>query len=61
MPEYQKMYVQLFAAVTDALEAMSQQNYGQAAARHFTQGSADGGGNLRFRREVGLFFRRISV
>ena len=31
MPEYQKMYVQLFAAVTDALEAMSQQNYGQAA------------------------------
>ena len=27
MPEYQKMYVQLFAAVTDALEAMSQENY----------------------------------
>lgn len=26
------MYVQLFAAVTDALEAMLQQNYGQAAA-----------------------------
>ncbi len=31
MPEYQKIYVQLFAAVTDALEAMSQENYGQAA------------------------------
>ncbi len=60
MPEYQKMYVQLFAAVTDALEAMSQQNYGQAAAI-LRKASADGGGNLRFRREVGLFFRRVSV
>ncbi len=27
---YQEMYVQLFNAVTDSLEAMATQNYGQA-------------------------------
>ena len=37
MPEedrtmYQKMYYALFNAITDALEAMAQQNYGQAKA-----------------------------
>ena len=29
---YKKMYYTLFNAVTDALEAMAQQNYGQARA-----------------------------
>ena len=29
---YRKMYYALFNAVTDALEAMEQQNYGQARA-----------------------------
>ena len=29
---YQKMYYALFNAITDALEAMAQQNYGQAKA-----------------------------
>ena len=27
---YQKMYYQLFNAITDALEALAQKNYGQA-------------------------------
>lgn len=30
---YRKMYYTLFNAITDALEAMEQQNYGQARAR----------------------------
>ena len=29
---YRKMYYTLFNAITDALEAMEQQNYGQARA-----------------------------
>lgn len=31
MPDYQKMYFQLFNAITDALENLEQQNYGLAA------------------------------
>lgn len=30
MPDYQKMYFQLFNAITDALENLQQQNYGLA-------------------------------
>lgn len=30
MPDYQKLYTLLFNAVTDALEAMEQQNFGTA-------------------------------
>ena len=30
--DYKKLYFHLFNAVTDALRAMEQQNYGQAAA-----------------------------
>ena len=32
MPDYQKMYLLLFNAITDALEEMQNQNYGEAAA-----------------------------
>ena len=31
MPDYQKMYFQLFNAITDALENLEQQNYGLSA------------------------------
>ena len=31
MPDYQKMYLLLFNAITDALEEMKNQNYGEAA------------------------------
>lgn len=31
MPDYQKMYLLLFNAITDALEEMEKQNYGEAA------------------------------
>lgn len=30
MPDYQRMYFQLFNAITDALENLEQQNYGLA-------------------------------
>ena len=30
MPDYQKMYFTLFNAITDAVESMKQQNYGEA-------------------------------
>ena len=30
--DYKKLYFHLFNAVTDALQAITQQNYGQAAA-----------------------------
>lgn len=33
MPNYKKMYTTLFNAITDALEDMGKQNYGQAAER----------------------------
>ena len=32
MPDYQKMYLLLFNAITDALEEMEKQNYGEVAA-----------------------------
>ena len=32
MPDYQKMYLLLFNTITDALEEMKNQNYGEAAA-----------------------------
>ena len=31
MPDYQKMYLLLFNAITDALEEMQNLNYGEAA------------------------------
>ena len=31
MTDYQKMYLLLFNAITDALEEMEKQNYGEAA------------------------------
>ena len=31
MPDYQKMYLLLFNAITDAMEEMENQNYGKAA------------------------------
>ena len=33
MPDYKAMYLLLFNAVTDALEKMDRQNYGEAGAR----------------------------
>ena len=30
MPDYQKMYLLLFNTITDALEEMKKQNYGEA-------------------------------
>lgn len=30
MPDYKKLYFQLFSAISDALEAMDQMNFGQA-------------------------------
>ena len=32
MPDYQKMYLLLFNAITDALEEMENLNYGEATA-----------------------------
>ena len=32
MPDYEKLYHLLFNAITDALEEMENQNYGEAAA-----------------------------
>ena len=32
MPDYQKMYLLLFNAITDALKEIEKQNYGEAAA-----------------------------
>ena len=31
MPDYQKMYLLLFNAITDALKEIEKQNYGEAA------------------------------
>lgn len=30
MPDYKRLYFQLFAAISDALEAIDQMNFGQA-------------------------------
>ena len=30
MPDYQKMYITLFNAITDAIESLQQDNYGTA-------------------------------
>ena len=33
MPDYQKLYFQLFAAMADAVEDLEQENYGSAKQR----------------------------
>ena len=45
MPDYQKMYLALFNAITDALEELQKQNIGAARDRH-NRRTAENRGNI---------------